>query len=104
MNIQSLSQNAPTSGTSSSTAPPATQSVTTADFITLLTGELQAQDPTNPMSPTDTITQLAQFESLDQLNQITSLLQNAFGSQTGAGSTKQTTNSNGSGNATPSIA
>ncbi|MGH9453378.1 MAG: flagellar hook capping FlgD N-terminal domain-containing protein [Terriglobia bacterium] len=97
MNIQSLSQNAPITGNSSST--PANETVTTADFMTLLTSELQAQDPTNPMSPTDTITQLAQFESLDQLSQINSVMQNAFGSQSGA--TQPSTNSNGPGNNAP---
>lgn len=86
MNIQSLSQNTPATGSSSST--PTNQTVTTADFMTLLTSELQAQDPTNPMSPTDTITQLAQFESLDQLSQINSVMQTAFGSQTKSTSTQ----------------
>ena len=91
-----------------SSTTPANQQVSTTDFLTLLTGELQAQDPTNPMSPTDSITQLAQFETLGQLNQITTLLQNllttvqgtASNSQTGGATTTGTSGSPSSTNGT----
>lgn len=43
------------------------QSLDQADFLKMLTAELQAQDPMNPMSNADFATQLAQFSSLQQL-------------------------------------
>ena len=44
-----------------------TQSLEQADFLKMLTAELQSQDPLNPMSNADFATQLAQFSSLQQL-------------------------------------
>jgi|YelNatPaOPRAMG01_1025707.scaffolds.fasta_scaffold80182_2 flagellar basal-body rod modification protein FlgD len=49
--------------------------ITTQDFMTLLIAQLQNQDPTNPVDPTQFVTQLAQFTTLDQVSQINSLLQ-----------------------------
>ncbi|HZT71902.1 MAG TPA: flagellar hook capping FlgD N-terminal domain-containing protein [Terriglobia bacterium] len=49
--------------------------ITTQDFMTLLTAQLQNQDPTNPVDPTEFVTQLAQFTTLDEVSQINSLLQ-----------------------------
>jgi len=40
------------------------------DFMTLLIAQLKNQDPTNPMDPTQFVTQLTQFNSLEQLIQI----------------------------------
>jgi len=37
------------------------------DFLNLLVAQLQAQDPLNPMDSTDFTAQLAQFSSLEQL-------------------------------------
>jgi len=37
------------------------------DFMTLLVAQLKNQDPTNPMDPTQFVTQLVQFNSLEQL-------------------------------------
>lgn len=51
------------------------QQITTQDFMTLLTTQLQNQDPTNPVDPTQFVTQLAQFTTLDQVTQINELLQ-----------------------------
>ena len=51
------------------------QQITTQDFMTLLTTQLQNQDPTNPVDPTQFVTQLAQFTTLDQVSQINELLQ-----------------------------
>jgi flagellar basal-body rod modification protein FlgD len=39
-------------------------------FITLLTTELQAQDPTSPLDPTTLVTQLTDMNSLQELIQI----------------------------------
>ena len=44
-------------------------------FITLLTAQLQAQDPLNPMDPTQMVNQLTQINSLQQLIQIQTDLQ-----------------------------
>ena len=50
-------------------------------FITLLVAQLQGQDPLNPMDPTQFVTQLVQFNQLDQLMDINQELQtNAGGS------------------------
>ncbi len=51
------------------------QQITTQDFMTLLTTQLQNQDPTNPVDPTQFVTQLAEFTTLDQVSQINGLLQ-----------------------------
>ena len=43
-------------------------------FIALLTAQLQAQDPLNPMSPQDMVNQLTQVSSLQQLISINQTL------------------------------
>jgi flagellar basal-body rod modification protein FlgD len=45
-------------------------------FIALLTAQLQAQDPLNPMSPQDMVNQLTQVSSLQQLISINQTLTN----------------------------
>ncbi len=47
-------------------------------FITLLTAQLQAQDPLNPMDPSQMVDQLTEINSLQQLIQIQSDLQQAL--------------------------
>jgi flagellar basal-body rod modification protein FlgD len=42
------------------------------DFLTLLTTEMQNQDPTQPQDPTQSVTQLAQFSELQYQQQMTS--------------------------------
>jgi len=43
-------------------------------FISLLTAQLKAQDPLNPMSPQDMVNQLTQVSSLQQLININQTL------------------------------
>ena len=43
-------------------------------FISLLTAQLQAQDPLDPMSPTDMVNQLTEVSSLQQLVNINQTL------------------------------
>jgi len=58
-------------------------------FITLLVAQIQGQDPLNPMDPTQFVTQLVQFNQLDQLMQINQDLgNNAGGSSTSTPTTK----------------
>ncbi len=42
-------------------------SLTSTDFMDLLTAQLKNQDPTNPVNPTQFVGQLVQFNSLEQL-------------------------------------
>jgi flagellar basal-body rod modification protein FlgD len=51
------------------------------DFLTLLVAQLQAQDPLNPMDSTDFTAQLAQFSSLEQLQNVNSNLKGLTTSQ-----------------------
>lgn len=74
--------------------------ITTQDFMTLLTTQLQNQDPTNPVDPTQFVTQLAEFTTLDQVSQINSLLQTiaqgvvgASGPQAASGTASNSQNS-----------
>src|SRR6266436_2450149 len=45
-------------------------------FISLITAQLKAQDPLNPMSPQDMVNQLTQVSSLQQLISINQTLKN----------------------------
>ena len=68
--IQGLSQNDPTasgSGASSSkTAPTDPSKVTKNMFLQLLVAQIKNQDPLNPTDGTAFLTQLAQFQQLEQ--------------------------------------
>jgi flagellar basal-body rod modification protein FlgD len=75
MNINQLSQ-AGNSGTNSSTTTALNNQLTSNDFITLLVTQLKQQDPTNPVDPTQFVTQLVQFNTLEQVMQINQILQN----------------------------
>jgi len=75
MNINQLSQ-AGNSGTNSSTSTAPNNQLTSNDFITLLVTQLKQQDPTNPVDPTQFVTQLVQFNTLEQVMQINQILQN----------------------------
>ena len=46
-------------------------------FLTLLTQQLKAQSPFDPVDPAQFVGQLVQFNTLDQLIQIRQLLQQA---------------------------
>jgi flagellar basal-body rod modification protein FlgD len=64
-------------------------------FITLLTAQLQAQDPLNPMDPSQMVDQLTQINSFQQLVQIQSDLQTMLGGASSSG-TQATTQTSGS--------
>jgi len=73
MAIQGIATTTPTTQTASQQTPP-NQTVTQQDFLTLLITELQNQDPLNPMDDQQFATQLATFNSLQQLIDINQAL------------------------------
>ena len=83
MQIHSLSPNAADATTPSNGSTPAGASGAAPGagglndpnlFITLLTAQLQAQSPLDPMNPTDMVNQLTQVSSLQQLININQTL------------------------------
>jgi flagellar basal-body rod modification protein FlgD len=54
------------------------------DFLKLLTTQLQQQDPTKPMDNTAFVAQLAQFSSLEQMNNVNDTLTKLLTSQSTA--------------------
>jgi flagellar hook assembly protein FlgD len=75
-NAQAAPQSSSNSNSSSNSSDPLGDSNT---FISLLTAQLQAQDPLNPMSPSEMVDQLTQINSLEQLIQIQGDLQTGLG-------------------------
>jgi flagellar basal-body rod modification protein FlgD len=83
-----------TSSSSSATGSSSTSNqLTQSDFLKLIATELQAQDPTNPLDPSQFMGQLVQFSTLDQVTGIYNILSQgaaassapaASGSSTGA--------------------
>ena len=67
--ISDLFVGAPNSGTTTS------RELGSSDFITLLVAQLQNQDPTNPVANEDFSAQLAQFSSLEQIQNVNTNLQ-----------------------------
>jgi flagellar basal-body rod modification protein FlgD len=55
-----------TTGAASATAAATAAGVSTDEFLQLLVAEIQNQDPTNPMDGTAFLTQLAQFQQVEQ--------------------------------------
>jgi flagellar basal-body rod modification protein FlgD len=61
-------------GSASSTASTTTAPITENMFLQLLVAQLQNQDPSNPSDSTQFVTQLAQFQTMEQsMNQGTTL-------------------------------
>jgi flagellar basal-body rod modification protein FlgD len=99
MNLHGISTSTPvahmftpnSTGAASSPAPASSPSSSTSagdqaqsTFISLLVTELQAQDPTQPMDPTQMVSQMFSMNQLEQLISINQTLTNAFGPLTGA--------------------
>lgn len=89
-----------TNNTIPGSAPPATSSkdVTTAlangmtqsDFLQLLTAQLQAQDPTNPVDNSQFVSQMAQFSQLSATQDLLTSLNTLNGTVSGGLQTSQT--------------
>ena len=68
------SASAAAAASSASAAASATAPVTESMFLQLLVAQLQNQDPTNPSDSTQFVTQLAQFQTMEQsMNQGTTM-------------------------------
>ncbi|MGD0773507.1 MAG: flagellar hook capping FlgD N-terminal domain-containing protein [Candidatus Solibacter sp.] len=99
--ISAISQNDPTAASSSSsttTAATGATDVTKDMFLQLLVAQLQNQDPLNPADSTQFLTQLAQFQQLEQsmnmgtdISAIRSDLDTLVGNTASTGTTTGTT-------------
>jgi len=81
-----------TSGTSSTNTSAPNNQLTGNSFIQLLTAQLQAQDPLNPIDPTTFVTQLVQFNQLQQLIDINQTLTTPVSTPSSTGSGSQANN------------
>ena len=91
-----------TGSTSSSPQPTASNTLGPNSFITLLTAQLQAQDPLSPMDPNQMVNELTSINSLQQLVQIKADLDTLIGALPSGQSSNGTTAGNSS--ATTSVA
>ena len=97
MSTSAVSPNLPTSAASTSSGTSGTSSSNSSlgsmdtTFMNLLITELQSQDPTAPMDPTEMVGQMISLNQLDQLVSINQIMQSAFGSNS-ATTTSGTTN------------
>lgn len=58
-------------------------------FMQLLATELRSQDPTQPINPTEMVTQMVQINQLSDVAGIYSLLQQQLGTTSATGNAKQ---------------
>lgn len=69
MTVPSVSGASSSSSSSGSSAAQATPNVDYNQFLTMLIAEIKNQDPTQPMDPTQSVTQLATFAGVQQAMQ-----------------------------------
>jgi len=81
MPLAATSQAAGSTGSTGSSESAGQQAQDT--FISLLVAELKAQDPTQPMSPTEMVGQMFSMNQLQQLISINQILTDAFSPLTG---------------------
>jgi len=86
--LQPVASDTTTTGTANSTTSTTgpNNELTGNSFLTLLTAQLQAQDPLNPVDPTTFMTELVQFNQLEQLININQTLSGLATGSPGTGS------------------
>jgi len=72
--INTITQSAASSN-QTTTSTSQSQTLGKNDFLNLLVTQLRYQDPTNPMDDTQFISQMAQFSSLEQMQNMTTAMQ-----------------------------
>jgi flagellar basal-body rod modification protein FlgD len=91
-----------TSQTATTVVNPSSQ-LNESDFLNLLVSQLENQDPLNPISSTDFVSQMAQFSSLQGMNDLNSSFNQLYGVNLlglTVQATDPTTNTNYSGEVT----
>jgi flagellar basal-body rod modification protein FlgD len=87
------SSNLSFSGSTAVTSSPSGSQMTQADFLQLMTTQLQAQDPTKPMDNSQFASELAQFSQLSATQNIDTDLQTLSGNVSSGMQTSQVLNS-----------
>jgi flagellar basal-body rod modification protein FlgD len=105
--VNSTTSGSSTSSASSSTSTSGFGSLTTADFMQMLIAELQNQDPTQPMSSSDLLGQLATMSQLQSTTDLDTAIQaNTANQQLSIGASfigKSITGTDASGNAVSGV-
>jgi flagellar basal-body rod modification protein FlgD len=100
MTVSSVTSTTPAATISSATSAAQSATINYNEFLQLLITELHNQDPTNPLDPTQQVSQLASFSAVEQQVQtnttLTSLLNNSYISQAEAAIGKTATSPDGS--------
>ncbi|WP_199096875.1 flagellar hook capping FlgD N-terminal domain-containing protein [Dyella sp. ASV21] len=85
----SSSSNAANQSNSSNVSQALSGTMTQADFLKLMTAQLQAQDPTNPVDNSQFVSQMAQFSTLSATQQLDTDLQSFSSNMNAAVQTSQ---------------
>jgi flagellar hook assembly protein FlgD len=95
------SSSSSSAGSSSSTSSSGSNQLTQSDFLKLIATELQAQDPTNPLDPSQFMGQLVQFSTLDQVTGIYNILSQGAAASSAPSSSSASTGSSASSSTSP---
>jgi flagellar basal-body rod modification protein FlgD len=93
---RAMDSNASSSGSAASGSAPGNTQISQSSFLKLIATELQAQDPTNPLDPSQFMGQLVQFATLNQVTGIYSLLAGGGSATAGNGAANPTGSTAGS--------
>jgi flagellar basal-body rod modification protein FlgD len=95
------SSSSSSTGSSSSTSSSSSNQLSQSDFLKLIATELQAQDPTNPLDPSQFMGQLVQFSTLDQVTGIYNILSQGAAASSAPSSSSASTGSSASSSTSP---
>lgn len=95
------SSSSSSTGSSSSTSGSSSNQLTQSDFLKLIATELQAQDPTNPLDPSQFMGQLVQFSTLDQVTGIYNILSQGAAASSAPSSSSASTGSSAGSSTSP---